>query len=89
MSTERWTISWGDREWSEDDLLGVHLMLMVEGSGIDGWDIQPTAGPRRLLACLAAFIAVDEERDYAQVAADLLTKPAALLLDALQIVSTE
>lgn len=85
----RWVIRWGDREWSEDDLLGVHLMLMVEGHGVDTWDVAPTSGPRRLLSTLAALISVEDRRDYEQVVSELLMEPASRLLEALQLSDSE
>lgn len=84
-----WVVRWGDREWSEDDLLGVHLMLMVDGHGVDTWDVAPTSGPRRLLSALAAFISVEDRRDYAQVVSELLLEPASRLLEALQLIDSE
>lgn len=87
--SRRWVLRWGDREWNDSDLLGVHLMLMVDGTGVDGWDIMPTGGPRRLVSTLAALISVDEHRDYAQVVSELLLEPAFRLLEALELVDVD
>lgn len=87
--SRRWVLRWDDREWNDSDLLGVHLMLMVDGTGVDGWDIMPTGGPRRLVSTLAAFISVDEHRDYAQVVSELLLEPAFRLLEALELVDVD
>lgn len=89
MSTVRWVIRWGGREWSEDDLLVAHLMLMVDGHGADTWDVAPTGGPRKLLSALAAFISLESQMDYVQVVDALLMRPASELLEALQLIDSE
>lgn len=89
LSGEQWVIRWGGREWSEDDLLVGHLMLMVEGYGDDTWDVAPIRGPRRLLCALAALISIEDHLPYEQVIAGLLQEPASRLLEALQLIDSE
>jgi hypothetical protein len=81
-----WQITWGDRTWAEEDLLASHLVLMGIGNGTDDWDVMPTSGPKRLLSTLAAFISLEDERDYLEVVNELLAVPAAKLILALDIV---
>jgi hypothetical protein len=80
-----WRLTWGDKSWTEADMTGRHLVLVSLGIGSDGWDISPTAGPIRLLATLAAFVAVDSGREIADVLAELNALPASALVEALTI----
>ncbi len=83
-----WTLSWGDNSWSDADLTGAHLSLIAVGTGRDDWEFSPDAGPVRLLAVLAAFIAVAEHRDYVSVVAELQHASALELVGALSITET-
>lgn len=89
MNTVRWVIRWDGHEWSEADLTVAHLMLIVSGHGVDTWDVLPTAGPRRLLSTLAAFISLEANIDFEQVIAALMLRPASDLLEALQLTDSE
>ena len=81
-----WQITWGERTWAEDDLLGAHLVLMGIGNGSDDWDVMPTSGPKRLLSTMAAFISLEDGRDYLEVVNELLAVPAAQLILALDVI---
>lgn len=79
---KRWRLSWGDKSWTEDDLTGAHLSMIVAGVGTDTWDIDPGAGPCRLMANLAAFLAADRG-GYGKALVKVLAAPASVLLGAL------
>jgi hypothetical protein len=80
-----WTLTWGERAWTAEDLTGRHLALIAVGLGTDTWDISPTTGPVHLLAVLGACLAVDEGRELAEVMAELQQRPASELLAALSV----
>lgn len=81
-----WQLAWQDKRWTEDDLKGRHLSLITVGTGSDTWEISPTAGPVRLMAVLAAFIAIDEDRSYVEVVAELQEASAIELVGSLSII---
>ena len=80
-----WLLTWGERSWSAEDLTGRHLTLIAVGLGGDTWEIEPSRGPVHLIARLAAFIAVADNREFAAVVAELHDQPAATLLEALTL----
>lgn len=81
----KWRVTWGDRSWTEDDLTGRHLSLIVVGLGADTWDIAPTKGPMHLMAVLAACVCVESGASYGDVLAEMMTTPASALVDALTV----
>lgn len=82
----RWRLTWGDKSWTEDDLTGAHLAVIVLIHGRDEWEVvSPLAGPVRLMAVLSAFIAIDEARAYPEVNAELSTATASALLAAVSM----
>ena len=80
-----WMLTWGEREFTADDLTGDHAALICLGLGGDTWDLRPTVGPVHLVAVLAAFVALAEDRPYAAVAAELRAERLSVLTDALTI----
>lgn len=55
-----WKLTWGDREWTAEDMTGSHATLIAVGCGNDSYDnLDPRTGTTRLQAILAAFIAHD------------------------------
>ena len=85
-TAKTWSLTWGKKTWTEADLTGQHLTLIVMGLGGDSWDISPVTGPVRLQAVLAAFITVDTGRDLTDVVQELNKAKALDLLGALSIV---
>lgn len=83
----KWQLTWSGKTWSEDDLTGAHLAVLVLIHGQDDWGVvSPTAGPVRLMAVLATFIAISDGRDVTEVNAELSRASASALLDALTMV---
>lgn len=80
-----WRLSWGDKSWTAADLTGAHLTLIVLAVGEDTWETSPSAGPVRLMANLAAFVAIDEGRNLQTVLAELQRSSAVDLLAALTV----
>lgn len=85
----KWKLTWGDRSWTEDDLTVGHMVLICQGLGEDTWDFTPTAGPMKLLAVLAALIAVDQQTELVGVMALLGALPAVQLVEALGVEAAE
>lgn len=81
----KWRVAWGKESWTEDDLTGRHLSLIVVGLGDDTWAVEPTKGPMHLMAVLAALVCVSSGREYGDVLAELMAAPAAALVDALTV----
>lgn len=80
----RWSLTWGDKTWSEDDLTVAHVADIVRSSGSESWEaLNPAQSPIRLIYMLAAFIAVDEDRDVLVVLQELRGVKFATVLDAL------
>lgn len=76
-----WQITWGKSQWTEDDLTGQHLMLIVTAQGADQWEqCDPTGGPVRLIGVLAALIAIAESRPIEKVIVELALLPASVLV---------
>lgn len=84
----KWKLSWGDKSWTEDDLTVGHVVLICQGLGEDTWEFTPSAGPMKLLAVLAALIAVDQQMDLTEVMAVLGALPAEQLVAALGVDDT-
>jgi hypothetical protein len=78
-----WRLSWGEAEWTADDLTGAHAALICLGIGSDTWDLSPAVGPIHLIAVLAAFVSLAEDRPYAVVADELRAARLSALTDAL------
>lgn len=78
-----WRLTWGDASWTAEDLTARHLVLVAEARGVDDWLFEPFRGPVRLIAVLAACIAVAEDVPLSVAAAALQTVPLSVLLSAL------
>lgn len=83
----KWTITWGDKSWSEDDVTGQHLALVVlTMGGDDDWDaVRPTSGPIRLMAWIAALVSVDSGRDLVEVQGEVSAAPMSKILAAIEV----
>ncbi len=78
-----WKLTWGAHEWTETDLLGQHAALLALTYKDESWtplQVAPTDGPIALMAYLAAFIAVAEQRDCLEVQIELAALPLADLM---------
>lgn len=75
--THGWTITWGARSWTDEDVLAgdlVSIQLLIGGS----WEnCEPTAGPVQLMAMIAALECRTSGRDLDEVMAEIRTSPAA------------
>ena len=80
-----WSITWKGKTWTEDDLTVAHLALISVGRQVDSWDINPTAGPLRLLYVLAAFIAIAAPMPIATAVAGLSQMSATEFLAVLDV----
>lgn len=79
-----WQITWGKHTWTEDDLTGAHLLLIVASQGSDSWEqCDPTAGPARLIGVLAALIALANRVPVEQVIAQLSAMSASTLVSSI------
>jgi hypothetical protein len=83
----QWSINWDGREWAETDATGQHFAFVVLTVGEDSWDVMPTAGPMRLMAWIAAFVAISDGRvdELEQVYAEIAGRPVAEILAALVV----
>lgn len=83
-----WKITWNGRSWTEDDLTGTHVALIVTVQESDSWAmLNPLAGPLHLIGVLAAFIALADNRPVGDVAAELFRARAKDLADAIDVVT--
>ena len=76
-----WRVVWGEREVNEHTVTGAHIEAVSLILG-PGWDIEPTRGPRNLIAWLAALFAVETGRPLLECLALVRSKPAGEILDA-------
>lgn len=86
----KWQIEWDGQTFGEDDLTGAHASIVTLIQGSDSWaNLDPFAGPVRLMAILTAFLTVagGGEADVRAIQAALSDSPVASLLAALSMVS--
>lgn len=69
--TAGWTLRYGEHTWTEQDLTAGHAYLVAEVVGVDSWQIQPTSGPRGLIAWLAVLTAGATGRELLDVLAEI------------------
>lgn len=82
-----WVITWGERQWTEDDLTGAHAALVTLLSGADAWSgLDPLRGPMTLMQILAAFISLADQRDALDIIGELARTPLKQLLSAVSLV---
>jgi hypothetical protein len=80
---KRWSITWGDKTWTDADARGAHLALVSELSG-DTWDaISPWSGPRALQTWIVAFVATENGGDLQAALAAVYAAPLDQFIDAL------
>lgn len=81
-----WQITWNGNTWTDDDLTGAHIALIMGLQGVDSWEFcNPLAGPLKLLGVLAAFVSLAEQRVVGEVMQELTQARAIELLDAISI----
>lgn len=81
-----WTITWGSKSWTEDDLTGAHAALITILSGKDAWELlDPFAGPVTLMQIIGVLVSVDEQRDPLEVVAEIGAAPLKDLLAAVSV----
>lgn len=80
-----WTITWGTRSWTDDDVLAADLVSvqLIIGGGFESCD--PFFGPVQLVAMIAALECRTTGRDLDEVVVEVKTTPAAELLDAIRV----
>lgn len=83
--SDGWAITWGERSWTDEDVLAgdlVSVTLLIGGS----WEnCEPAAGPAQLMAMIAALECRTTGRDLDEVMAEIKTTPAHRLLDAFEV----
>lgn len=78
-----WTITWGERTWTDEDVTGADLLSIGLLIG-DSWEnCDPFRGPQQLMAMIAALECRTSERDLDDVMAEISASPATELLGAL------
>jgi len=82
----KWKITWGEHEFTEDDLTVAHIALVVLALGEDTFALTPTRGPVSLLAFVATWVAVAEQRPYHLVVEELSAVPLNTFCEALGII---
>lgn len=81
-----WQITWNGNSWTDDDLTGAHLAVIMALQGVDSWEFcNPLAGPVKLLGVMAALVSVAEQRAVTDVMQELVQVKAIDLLTALSI----
>lgn len=82
-----WQITWNGRVWTEQDLTIGHVAAIVQSQGADSWEqIDPFAGPLRLLGILGVLVAADNEHTVEETIRAIALRPAVDLLNALSVV---
>lgn len=80
----RWTITWGERSWTDADVRAADLasiQLLIGGS----WEnCEPFAGPSQLMAMITALECRTSGRDLDAVMAEVRDSPAADLVAAIK-----
>ena len=80
-----WTITWGERSWTDADLLAgdlVSVQLLLGGS----WEnCDPLSGPVQLMAMISALECRTSGRDLDEVMDEVKMTPATELLDAIRV----
>lgn len=61
-----WVLRFMDCELAEADALGVHVALVVATLDDDTFELDPTRSPSRLMAWLAAMVAVQRQISLAE-----------------------
>lgn len=56
------TITWGDRSWSDDEVVAAHVISVAELLGDVGFEVSPWDGPRQLAAWIAVMSSIDALR---------------------------
>lgn len=86
---EKWKITWGDIEFTEDDMTGgdvAGVQLLLQG---DGWaQCDPTAGPLQLMATICAVGCRLTGRPVEKIRAQLNDAKAADLYGALSVIKS-
>lgn len=85
-----WKITWGDKSWTENDLLVGHVGAIMQLAGVDDWAFcNPLGGPVKLMGVLAALVGADTHVPADQVLMELAHVPAVELAAALSVVDAE
>lgn len=56
------TITWGDRSWSDEEVVAAHVISVAELLGDVGFEVSPWDGPRQLAAWIAVMSSIDALR---------------------------
>lgn len=79
-----WTITWGARTWTDENLLAADLaavQLLLGGS----WEnLDPWSGPVQLMAMIAALECRASDRNLDEVMQEIRESPATDVLDAIR-----
>lgn len=79
----RWKLTWGDHEFTEDDLTVGDIAAAQALTG-DGWrSADPLAGPNHAANLLAILVARVEQRPAMDVVLEVAARPAVDLVKAL------
>lgn len=81
----KWKIQWAEHEFTEDDLTVGHICLVAAAMNEDSFTLTPTRGPVSLLAYIATWVAIAEQRPYQLVAAELTAVPLNEFSEALTV----
>lgn len=78
-----WTITWGDRTWTDQDVTAAHLVAVADLLGADSWtSASPWTGPKALAAWIAVLVAASKG-DLDEALAEVYAASGGTLLGAL------
>ncbi len=66
-----WSITWGGKTWTAEDLTVEHASIVLILNSSDDWSAFEPSSPLKLLYLLAAFVTVDKGADVGEVIAQL------------------
>lgn len=78
-----WTITWGERSWTDDDVLVADLADISILLGSAWENCEPSAGPAQLMTMIAVLEARTSGRPLDDVIGEVRIVPAAQLVAAL------
>ena len=80
----KWTITWDEHKWTDDDVLGAHLVAVADVLGADSWTaISPWTGVKALSAWIVVLLASTNGGDMDEALKNVYGASGAKLVGAL------